>query len=159
MAYRKIATGHASMSYSESVDEALCFGWIDGIRRRVDDQTYLIRFTPRRPSSIWSVVNIAKVGRLRAEQRMTHAGANAFALRSKKNSAAYAHEQALPPELSLAQLRIFRRNRHAWQYFETTPPGYQKLALHWVTSAKKEETRTSRLSRLIEACGIGERRF
>jgi uncharacterized protein YdeI (YjbR/CyaY-like superfamily) len=159
VAYRKIATGHASLSYSESVDEALCFGWIDGIRRRIDNQTYAIRFTPRRPSSIWSAVNIAKVKRLRSEQRMTHAGEKAFALRSEKKSAVYAHEQALPPELSLAQLKIFRRNQRAWQYFETTPPGYQKLALHWVTSAKKEETSASRLSKLIEACGIGERRF
>lgn len=161
VAYHKVATGRTSISYSESVDEALCFGWIDGIRRRVDDQTYAIRFTPRRASSIWSAVNIAKVARLRAEGRMTPAGEKAFALRSEKKSVIYAHEQALPPELSLSftQLRIFRRNRTAWKYFETTPSGYQKLVLHWVTSAKKEETKASRLSKLIEACVVGERRF
>jgi uncharacterized protein YdeI (YjbR/CyaY-like superfamily) len=157
--YHKLASGRASMSYSDSVDEALCVGWIDGIRKRIDDQRYAIRFTPRRASSIWSAVNIAKVARLRAEGRMTPAGEKAFALRSEKKSVIYAHEQALPPELSFTQLRIFRRNRTAWKYFETTPSGYQKLVLHWVTSAKKEETRASRLSKLIEACVVGERRF
>jgi uncharacterized protein YdeI (YjbR/CyaY-like superfamily) len=159
VAYRKIATGHPSMSYSESVDEALCFGWIDGVRRRIDDQTYAIRFTPRRPASIWSAVNIAKIKRLRAQGRMKPAGEKAFALRSKKKSAIYAHEQAVPTKLSLADVGIFKRNRRAWKFFEAAPPGYQKLALHWVTSAKKAETRASRLLKLIEACSIGERRF
>lgn len=159
VAYHKVATHRASMSYSESVDEALCFGWIDGIRRRIDDQTYAIRFTPRRSSSIWSAVNIAKVERLRAEGRMTHAGEKAFALRSEKKSAVYAHEQASLPELSFAQLRIFRRNRRAWQYFQTTPPGYQKLALHWITSARKDDTSALRLSKLIRACIVGDHCF
>jgi uncharacterized protein YdeI (YjbR/CyaY-like superfamily) len=155
--YHKVDTGRASMSYAESVDEALCFGWIDGVRRRVDDHSYSIRFTPRRASSIWSAVNIAKVERLRAEGRMTPAGEQAFALRSEAKSAVYAHEQALPVELSFAERRMFKRSRRAWEFFERTPPGYQRFVLHWVTSAKKEETRASRLSKLVEACFVGMR--
>jgi uncharacterized protein YdeI (YjbR/CyaY-like superfamily) len=155
--YHKLASGRASMSYSDSVDEALCVGWIDGIRKRIDDQRYAIRFTPRRASSIWSAVNIAKVERLRAEQRMTACGEQAFALRSEKKSAIYAHELISPPALSLAQRRMFKRRPCAWKFFETTPPGYQKLALYWVTSAKKEDTRAARLSKLIEASIVGKR--
>ncbi len=155
--FHKVGTGRACMSYSESVDEALCFAWIDGVRRRVDDHTYSIRFTPRRPSSIWSAVNIAKVQRLRAQGRMTAAGEKAFALRSEAKSAVYAHEQALPAELSSAERRMFKRRRRAWKFFEHTPPGYQRFVVHWVTSAKKEQTRTSRLSKLVEACADGAR--
>jgi uncharacterized protein YdeI (YjbR/CyaY-like superfamily) len=157
--YHKVGTGRACMSYSESVDEALCFGWIDGVRRRVDDRTYLIRFTPRRASSIWSAVNIAKVERLRAEGRMTPAGEQAFALRSEAKSAVYAHEQPVPAELSSAERRMFKRSRRAWKFFEGTSPGYQRFVLHWVTSAKKEQTRASRLSRLVGACFVGARVF
>jgi uncharacterized protein YdeI (YjbR/CyaY-like superfamily) len=155
--YHKVATGRASMSYSESVDEALCFGWIDGVRKRVDDDTYSIRFTLRRPSSIWSAVNIAKVERLRADGRMTPGGEKAFALRSEAKSAIYAHEQTFPSELSSAERRIFKRSRLAWKFFESTPPGYQRFVLHWVTSAKKEITRVSRLCKLVEACAVSER--
>jgi uncharacterized protein YdeI (YjbR/CyaY-like superfamily) len=155
--YHKVRTGRACMSYSESVDEALCFGWIDGVRKRVDSRTYMIRFTPRRPSSIWSAVNIAKMERLRAEGRMTPIGEKAFALRSEAKSAVYAHEQALPAELSCAERRMFKRGRRAWKFFEATPPGYQRFVLHWVTSAKKAETRASRLSKLVEACVVGVR--
>jgi uncharacterized protein YdeI (YjbR/CyaY-like superfamily) len=157
--YHKVGTRRACMSYSESVDEALCFGWIDGLRKRVDDHTYSIRFTPRRPSSIWSAVNIAKVERLRADGRMTPIGEKAFALRSEARSAVYAHEQASPAELSLVERRMFKRSRLAWEFFETTPLGYQKFVLHWVTSAKRAETRASRLSRLVEACVVGARVF
>jgi uncharacterized protein YdeI (YjbR/CyaY-like superfamily) len=155
--YQKVGTGRASMSYSESVDEALCFGWIDGVRKRVDDDTYSIRFTLRRPSSIWSAVNIAKVERLRAEGRMTPSGEEAFALRSEVKTGVYAHEQAVAAELSPAELRLFKRSRHAWKFFESTPPGYQRFVLHWVTSAKKEETRASRLCKLVEACAVSVR--
>jgi uncharacterized protein YdeI (YjbR/CyaY-like superfamily) len=157
MAYYKVATGQRCMSYSESVDEALCFGWINGVRRRVDDRTYLIRFTPRRPSSIWSAVNIAKVERLRAEGRMTPSGETAFAHRSEAKSVVYAHEQASPADLSPSELRVFKRKQRAWKFFEATPLGYQRVVLHWVTRAKKEETRASRLSKLVEACIVGER--
>jgi uncharacterized protein YdeI (YjbR/CyaY-like superfamily) len=155
--YHKVGTGRASVSYSESVDEALCFGWIDGMRKRVDSDTYSIRFTPRRPSSIWSAVNIAKVERLRAEGRMRAAGQKAFALRSAAKSAVYAHDQVTPAELSHGERRRFERRRRAWDFFERTPLGYQRFALHWVTSAKKEETRASRLAKLVEACLAGAR--
>ena len=157
VSFHKVATGRPCMSYSESVDEALCFGWIDGVRKRVDDHTYLIRFTPRQASSIWSAVNIAKVERLRSERRMTPSGEKAFALRSKARSAIYAHEQASTADLSRGELRIFKRHQNAWKFFEAAPVGYRKLPLHWVTSAKRGETRASRLSKLVEACVVGER--
>lgn len=153
-AYHKVATGRAGLSYSESVDEALCFGWIDGRRKRIDDDRYSIRFTPRKPSSIWSAVNIAKVHRLRAEGRMTPCGEKAFALRSEAKSAVYAHEQASPASLSFAELSTFKRNRLAWKFFGSAPPGYRKFVLHWVTSAKREETRMRRFSKLVEACAL-----
>lgn len=157
VAYHKVATGRPCLSYSESVDEALCFGWIDGVRKRVDDDAYSIRFTLRRSSSIWSAVNIAKVERLRCEGRMTPDGESAFARRTEAKSAVYAHEQAVPPELSPSERRLFKRNRAAWKFFEGTPLGYQKLALHWVTSAKRPESRASRLSKLIGACAVSTR--
>jgi uncharacterized protein YdeI (YjbR/CyaY-like superfamily) len=154
--FHKVATGRTCMTWTESVDEALCFGWIDGMRKHVDDYTYAIRFTPRQPASIWSAINIGKVESLRAAGRMTPAGEQAFALRSASRSAIYAHEQAAPAELTSADLRLFKRQRHAWKFFEASPPGYRKLVLHWVTSAKKDVTRAGRLSRLIAACGAGE---
>jgi uncharacterized protein YdeI (YjbR/CyaY-like superfamily) len=157
VAYHKVATGRACMTWTESVDEALCFGWIDGMRKRVDDHTYVIRFTPRQPASIWSAVNIAKVESLRAAGQMTPAGEQAFALRSATRSAIYAHEQPAPAELASAELRLFKRQRNAWKFFEASPPGYRKLVLHWATSARKEETRALRLSRLIAACVAGKR--
>ena len=114
------------MTWSESVDEALCFGWIDGVRRRMDDRTYSIRFTPRKPSSIWSAVNIAKMDQLQAAGRMTPAGLQAFAHRKAHKSAIYSHEQVAPAELPALQLREFQRHRKAWQFFEATPPSYKK---------------------------------
>ncbi|WP_377703611.1 YdeI family protein [Pseudoduganella sp. UC29_71] len=155
--YHKVGSGKPSMSWSESVDEALCFGWIDGVRRRVDDDTYTIRFTPRRPTSIWSAINIEKMAKLRAEGRMTPAGEQAFALRSEKKSVVYSHEQAETAELSAAERKQFKAHAQAWQFFEATPPSYKKRLLHWVTSAKKEETRAGRLSKLVDACAAGER--
>jgi uncharacterized protein YdeI (YjbR/CyaY-like superfamily) len=157
VSFHKVGTGQPCMSYSESVDEALCFGWIDGVRKRVDDHTYSIRFTPRRPSSIWSAVNIAKVQRLQADGRMTQAGGKAFALLTPARSVIYAHEQREPAKLPRAALRQFKRNRRAWEFFETATAGYRKLMLHWVLSAKKDDTRARRLSRLVHACAAGER--
>jgi uncharacterized protein YdeI (YjbR/CyaY-like superfamily) len=145
------------MSWSESVDEALCFGWIDGVRRRVDDASYSIRFTPRRAGSIWSAINIAKVERLQTEGRMTPAGSAAFAKRTEAKSAIYSHEQEAPAELSAVELRAFKRNKAAWAFFEGTPQGYQKVVFHWVTSAKKPETRVARFSKLVGACILEQR--
>lgn len=155
--YHKVGSGQPGMSWSESVDEALCYGWIDGVRRRIDEHRYSIRFTPRRPTSIWSAVNIAKFEQLSTEGRMTPAGTAAYAHRSEAKSRVYAFEQAAMPELSAAELRQFRRDKVAWSFFEATPPGYRKVVVHWVVSAKKVETRAARLARLVEACARGKR--
>lgn len=155
--YYKVSSKKPSMSWSESVDEALCYGWIDGVRRRIDDESYLIRFTPRKRTSIWSSVNIAKVEQLRKEGKMTAAGENAFANRTEEKSSIYAHEQTEAAALSAFEEKEFRRHKKAWNYFESTPPGYKKTVLHWVLSAKKIETRQSRLSKLIDASDRGVR--
>lgn len=155
--FHKVATGLPTMTWSDSVDEALCHGWIDGRRNRLDEQRYTIRFTPRKPGSIWSLVNIAKVEALRAQGRMTAAGEQAFALRSLAKSGVYSHEREAPPELSAAETAAFRRNKIGWTYFEATPPGYRRVVLHWVTSAKRDATRSARLGKLIEASGAGQR--
>lgn len=150
-------SGRASITWPQSVDEALCFGWIDGVRRRIDDAAYSIRFTPRKPGSIWSAINIAKVEQLQAAGRMTAAGAEAFARRTDARSKVYSHEQAQTAQLSAAELREFKRNELAWSFFEATPPGYKKVLLHWITGAKKPETRAARLAKLTEACAAGQR--
>jgi len=155
--YHKVGTGRPSMSWSESVDEALCHGWIDGVRKRIDENTYSIRFTPRKATSIWSAVNIAKFERLRAQGRMATAGEQAFASRTEAKSVVYAYEQESTAELAPAELREFKRNKQAWRFFETTPPSYKKVILHWVTTAKRAETRSFRLVKLIEACASGQR--
>jgi uncharacterized protein YdeI (YjbR/CyaY-like superfamily) len=156
--FYKVGSGRPSMTWSESVDEALCFGWIDGVRRRVDEHSYSIRFTPRKPTSIWSAVNIAKVAQLQAAGRMTPAGLAAFALRTAHKSAIYSHEQALAAELPAPLLRAFQRHQAAWRFFqESTPPSYRKSMLHWITSAKRDATREARLAELVAACAAGER--
>ena len=155
--FHKVGSGRPSMSWSESVDEALCFGWIDGVRKRIDDATYTIRFTPRKPTSIWSAINIAKVAHLQAEGRMTPAGTQAFAKRTEARSKVYSHEREEAAELSPSELRVFKRNKGAWDFFYCTPPGYRKVALHWICSAKKPETRAARLTKLLEASTAGQR--
>lgn len=156
--FHKVGSGRPSMGWSESVDEALCFGWIDGIRRRIDEHTYSIRFTPRKPSSIWSAVNIAKVEQLQAAGRMTPAGLAAFAHRKAHKSAIYSHEQAAVVELPASLQRAFQRNKAAWRFFqESTPPSYRKSMLHSVASAKRDATREARFAELVAACAAGER--
>ena len=155
--FHKVGTGKPCMSWSESVDQALCFGWIDGVRKRVDDATYTIRFTPRKAGSIWSAVNIDKIAKLRAQGLMTPAGKAAFALRSEDRSRVYSHERTADAELAPEDLARFRRHQAAWAFFEACPPGARKRMLHVVTSAKKPETRAARLDRLIEACAEGRR--
>ena len=150
--YWKVDSGRPSMTWPESVDEALCFGWIDGVRKRIDDDAYQIRFTPRRPGSIWSAVNIARVEVLTAAGRMQPAGLAAFAARIEHKSAVYAYEQRDHPELTAEETRAFRKQRVAWKYFEACPPSYRKPILYWIVSAKKPETRQRRLAQLIEAC-------
>ncbi|MBV7431404.1 MULTISPECIES: YdeI family protein [unclassified Acidovorax] len=155
--FHKVGSGRPCMTWSESVDEALCFGWIDGVRRRIDEHTYSIRFTPRKPSSVWSAVNIAKMEHLQAAGRMTPAGLAAFSHRKADKSAIYSHEQAAVAELPAAQLREFKRHKKAWQFFEAAPAGYRKSMLHWVTSAKRPETRAARFAQLLAASVAGER--
>jgi uncharacterized protein YdeI (YjbR/CyaY-like superfamily) len=155
--FYKVGSGQPSMSWSASVDEALCYGWIDGRRKRIDDDTYSIRFTPRKPGSIWSVVNIAKMDKLRAEGKMQPAGEACFALRLEAKSGIYAHERSDVPELLAAERERFQENAQAWDYFQSAPPGYRKVILHWITSAKREETRSKRLAQLMQACVAGER--
>jgi uncharacterized protein YdeI (YjbR/CyaY-like superfamily) len=155
--YHKVGTGQPSMSWSESVDEALCFGWIDGVRKRIDEHTYSIRFTPRKATSIWSAINIAKFDQLRAEGRMTPAGERAFANRTEAKSVIYAYEQQATAELSPEEVRAFKRHKLAWHFFSATPPSYRKVMLHWVTTAKRAETRAARFAKLVEACAAGQR--
>ncbi len=155
--FHKIGSGRPSMSWSESVDEALCFGWIDGVRKRIDDATYSIRFTPRKPASIWSAINIAKVAQLQVEGRMRPAGAEAFARRTEARSKVYAYERDAPAELAPAELHAFKRDKAAWRFFESTSPSYRKVVLHWVCGAKRPETRAARLGKLREACAAGRR--
>jgi uncharacterized protein YdeI (YjbR/CyaY-like superfamily) len=153
--YLKRATGRPSITWSESVDQALCFGWIDGIRRRVDDERYQIRFTPRRPGSIWSAVNIAKVAELTERGLMRPAGLRAFESRRDDRSAIYTYEQRQTAKLDPAQLDRLRANPQAWAWFSAQPPWYRRAATHWVVSAKREQTRDSRLTKLIEASMAG----
>ena len=146
--FYKKGTGKPSMTWPQAVDEALCFGWIDGIRKSVDEERYTNRFTPRRPRSNWSAVNIKRVAELEALGRMADAGRAAFAKRSEARSAIYSYEnkpEDLPPE----QQKRFRANKKAWKFFTAQPPGDRRIALYWVLSAKKEETRERRLETLI----------
>ena len=144
------------MTWPESVDQALCFGWIDGVRKRIDEESYTIRFTPRREGSIWSRININKVEALTRAGLMKPAGVRAFEGRDPKKSAVYAFENR-PRELAPDLEKRFRAHRAAWRFFEAQPPGYKKLMIFWIMSAKREETRDSRLERLIEASEKGNR--
>jgi len=145
--YKK-ASGRPSITYSEAVEEALCFGWIDGVRRSVEPTAYTIRFTPRRPNSQWSAVNLKRVERLSAERRMHAAGLRAFAGATEQERR-YSFEQQRESRLSPADEHRFRRNRKAWDYFQAQPPWYRRSATFWVVSAKKQDTRERRLSTLI----------
>lgn len=155
--FYKVGTGRASMRWSESVDEALCFGWIDSVRRRIDEDSYQIRFTPRKPTSVWSAINIAKVAQLQAQGRMTPAGAKAFAHRKVENPGVYSYEQEAGAGLSPQELEAFQRDKAAWTFFEATPPGYRKVLVHWVCTAKRAQTRASRFATLLQACAAGKR--
>ena len=155
--FHKKATGKPSITWPEAVGEALCFGWIDGIRRSLGDESYMIRFTPRKPRSTWSAVNIARAKELVAEGRMRPAGLAAFEARSDDRSAIYSYEQRHAAKLAPDEEREFRANERAWTFFEAQPPSYRKTALWWVVSAKREETRTRRLRTLIEDSANGRK--
>jgi uncharacterized protein YdeI (YjbR/CyaY-like superfamily) len=155
--FYKVGSGKPSISWPESVDEALCVGWIDGVRKRIDDESYLIRFSPRRERSIWSAINIAKVAALTAQGRMKPAGLAAFEQRTECRSRVYSFERKQPPELTPQELKQFKKDKAAWQYLQALPPGYRRTITHWVVSAKRAETRASRLERFVASCAAGER--
>lgn len=155
--FHKVGTGTPSITWPESVDEALCFGWIDGVRKRIDDERYTIRFTPRKPRSTWSAVNVARVAELTREGRMQPAGLAAFARRAEERTAIYAHERTKDAELGPADERAFRANAAAWAFFQAQAPSYRRTVIHWVVSAKRDETRRRRLAKLIETSAQGRR--
>jgi uncharacterized protein YdeI (YjbR/CyaY-like superfamily) len=153
--FHKRHTGKPSMTWPESVDEALCFGWIDGIRKSVDEERYTIRFTPRKPKSNWSNVNVRRVGELTELGRMTPAGRRVFEERDAKRE--YSYEETRRREFSPEIEKKFRAKKKAWAFFEAQPPGYRRTITFYVMSAKKEETRLSRLNRVIDASAAGRR--
>jgi uncharacterized protein YdeI (YjbR/CyaY-like superfamily) len=153
----KKATGRDSITWEESVDVALCFGWIDGIRKRIDDEAYTIRFTPRRSGSVWSRRNIERYEVMLAEERVAPAGAEAYARRTEGKSGVYSFEQEAPPPLSKEFEARFRQHAEAWADWEQRPPGYRKRATHWVMSAKREATRERRFMAVIEDCAAGRK--
>ena len=154
--FYKKGSGKASITYPEAVDEALCFGWIDGVRRRINDDAYVQRFSPRRAKSIWSNVNVRHVERLKKEGRMAPAGLKAYELKDPKRTGIYSFENR-PRDLSPAYAKLFRSNKKAWEFFEKQPPGYKRLMIYRIMEGKQEETRQRRLAQLIESSGKGER--
>ena len=153
--FYKKSTGKPSITWSESVDQALCFGWIDGIRKSFDENSYVVRFTPRRPNSRWSAINIQKVKVFQKLGLMRPAGLKLF--EERKHAEGYSYEQfqakTLPPKYE----KQFRKNREAWAFYERQAPSYRRLCNHWVTSAKQEETRQRRLDKLIAISAKGAR--
>lgn len=147
--FYKVNSKKPSMSWSESVDQALCFGWIDGVRKSIDEESYTIRFTPRKKTSIWSAINIKKIEELTKAGLMKEAGQKAFELRSEERSGIYSHENeayVLDPELE----KQFKANKIAWEYFNNQAPSYKKVIIHVIMSAKQEKTRISRLEKAIK---------
>lgn len=153
----KTSSGKPSMTWSQSVDEALCFGWIDAVRRSLSEEAYTIRFTRRKPKSIWSAINVAKVEQLTAQGKMYPAGERAFAARSPERTGVYSFERKQPAQLAAAEDQTFRRNKRAWGFFESQAPSYRRAALHWVISAKRPETRSRRLDALIADSAAAKR--
>lgn len=154
--FHKKDSGKKSITYAEALDEALCFGWIDGVRKNLNETSYTIRFTPRKSKSIWSNINVGHVERLKKEGRMEAAGLAAYALRDDKRTGIYAFENR-PREFSAEVQKIFKQNKKAWEFFNAQPAYYAKVCTFWVMEAKKEETRTRRLNQLIELSSNGTR--
>jgi uncharacterized protein YdeI (YjbR/CyaY-like superfamily) len=156
LGFHKKHTGKPSITYQEALDLALCYGWIDGIRRTIDGESYTIRFTPRRPTSVWSLVNIKRVGELKRLGLMKPPGLAAFKHCDEKKAAQYSYERKTS-ELDAGARRRFQSNKQAWAFFEAQPHSYKRVANWFVMSAKKEETRLSRLEKVIEASQKGQR--
>jgi uncharacterized protein YdeI (YjbR/CyaY-like superfamily) len=154
--YYKVSSGKPSVSWSQTVDEAICFGWIDGVRRSIDNESYCIRFTPRNPQSNWSAININKVKELTNLGLMKSEGLTAFSFRKEEKSKTYSYEN--PAEsFDKSFEKKFKANKQAWKYFESTALSYQKTTTRWVMSAKQEETRLKRLNELISDCELGKK--
>jgi uncharacterized protein YdeI (YjbR/CyaY-like superfamily) len=153
--FYKRGSGKPSITWPESVDQALCFGWIDGVRRSIDETSYSIRFTPRKPESSWSTININRVKELTARGLVLPAGLAAFERRSDKRTGIYSYEQRDKAKLSREDERRFRANAKAWGFFRAQAPWYQKTATFWVVAAKREETRKRRLDILIRDSARG----
>ncbi|ATL48020.1 bacteriocin-protection protein [Chitinophaga caeni] len=154
--FYKAGTGKPSMTWAESVEEALCYGWIDGMRKSIDEESYFIRFSPRKMNSTWSAKNIQTVAKLILEKRMQAPGLHLFENRAPGNTNKYSFENkgtALDANLQ----RILRNNKNAFKFFEQQAPNYKKVMNHWIMSAKQETTRLRRLEKLISACVEGKR--
>jgi uncharacterized protein YdeI (YjbR/CyaY-like superfamily) len=154
--FYKKASGRAGITYQEGVDAALCYGWIDGIKKRVDEDSYMHRFTPRRARSIWSLVNTGRLTALIKAGLVAPRGLQVFRERDEKRSGVYTYENRTRP-LAPALEKLFKTNKKAWEFFRAQPPGYQKLATSWITSAKKLETQQKRLHIMIDASAKGTR--
>jgi uncharacterized protein YdeI (YjbR/CyaY-like superfamily) len=153
--FHKKGSGRPSITWPQSVDQALCFGWIDGVRRSIDAESYSIRFTPRQARSTWSAVNVKRVGELTAEGLMHPAGLAAFERRTDDRTGIYSHERREQAKLEPEQERAFKADAAAWAWFQAQPPWYRRTATHWVISAKREATRQRRLEQLIADCAAG----
>jgi uncharacterized protein YdeI (YjbR/CyaY-like superfamily) len=145
--YYKKGSGKPGITWPESVDEALCFGWIDGVRKSIDEMSYTIRFSPRRPGSIWSSVNIKRARALIEQGRMQPAGLKAYEARRENRSGIYSYEERTA-ELVEPYQRLLKKNKAAWSFFRGQPPSYRKAVSWWIVCAKKEETRLKRLAKL-----------
>ncbi len=152
--FYKVNSGKLNMTWPDSVDVALCFGWIDGVRKSIDDASYQIRFTKRKPNSIWSAVNIKKVEELNKKGLMQPAGLAAFEKRNDQKSKIYSYEKEAT-KFSDEFLKIFKSHKKAWNYFNSLAPSYQKVSTHWVMSAKQDSTKTKRLNELIRDSEAG----
>jgi uncharacterized protein YdeI (YjbR/CyaY-like superfamily) len=156
VAPHKAGSGKGGLTYPQALDEALCAGWIDGVRKNLDATSYTVRFTPRKAKSYWSAVNVRHFERLSKEGRIQPKGLAAFRARDAAETARYSFERAAS-KLDAAQERAFRANRKAWDYFQSQAPWYRRTATFWVTSARQEETRARRLATLIADSGRGKR--
>jgi len=154
--FYKTSSGKKGATYPEALDEALCYGWIDGVRRSINSESYMIRFTPRKSKSIWSLVNVRHVERLHKSGKMAGPGLKAFAAREKHRTGIYSFEQKRPG-LSAKFKKLFRANALAWEFFTKQAPWYQRTAGYWVSSAKQQETRMRRLAKLMEVSANGQR--
>jgi uncharacterized protein YdeI (YjbR/CyaY-like superfamily) len=154
--FYKKDSGKPSITWPESVDQALCYGWIDGVRKSIDATSYKIRFSPRRAESIWSAINRKRIEELIAEGKMKPAGLKAYEGRKENRSGIYSYEQR-PAEMVEPYAGLFKKNKGAWRFFQDQPPYYRRVVTWWIVSAKKEETRIKRLDKLMAHSGRGER--